>query len=75
MLGVEWDPKLFMHDAVETLVRETRWKVLRLLTARRYFTVGQLVTLYKSHVLGFVEYRTSALYHASASALAPLDRL
>ena len=75
MLGVEWDPKLLMHDAVSNLVRETRWKVLRLLTSRRYFTVTQLVTLYKSHVLGFVEYRTPALYHASLSVLAPLDRL
>ena len=31
--------------------------------------------LYKSHVLGFVEYRTPAVYHASPSVLLPLDRL
>ena len=75
MLGVQWDPKLLMHDAVEILVRETKWKVLQLLRSRRYFTVKELLVLYKSHVLGFVEYRTPALYHASASVLAPLDKL
>ena len=35
----------------------------------------QLVLLYKSHVLGFVEYRTAAVYHASPSVLAPLNKL
>ena len=35
----------------------------------------QLPKLYKSHVLGFVGCRTSALYHASAAVLAPLDKL
>ena len=43
VLGVEWDPKLLMHDAAETLVQETRWKVVQLLRSRRYFTVGQLL--------------------------------
>ena len=75
LLGVEWDTKLLMHDAAETLVREARWKVLQLLRARRYFSVKQLLTLYKSHVLGYVEYRTPALYHASTSVLQPLDKL
>ena len=49
--------------------------MLQLLRARRYFNLKQLLTLYKSHVLGLVEYRTPALYHASASVLAPLDKL
>ena len=74
VLGVEWDPKLLMHDAAETLVREAKWKVLQLLRARRYFSVAQLLKLYKSHVPGFVEYRTPALYHASDSVLTPLDQ-
>ena len=48
---------------------------MQLVRSRQYFTVGQLLVLYKSHVLGYVKYRTSALYHASASVLAPLDKL
>ena len=74
-LGVEFDPKLLMADATAALVSECHWKLTQLLRGRRYFTVRELVQLYKSHLLSFVEYRTPALYHASTSTLAPLDKL
>ena len=32
-----------------------------------------MIGQYKAHVLAFVEYRTPAIYHASTTALAPLD--
>ena len=35
----------------------------------------ELVTLYKSQLLSFIEYRTPAIYHACASALMELDRI
>ena len=39
----------------------------------RFFNGQQLVNLYKAQLLGYIEYRTPAIYHASDSLLAPLD--
>ena len=75
VLGVDWDPKVLMRDELETLVGKTKWKVVQLLRARRFFTGAQFVKLYTSDVLGFVEYRTAAVYHACPSALTSLDNL
>ena len=75
ILGVKFDPKLVMQDAVTDLVTDCRWKLQQLLRGRRYFSVPETVQLYKAHLLSFLEYRTPALYHASPTALAPLDQL
>eukprot|EP00969_Alexandrium_andersonii_P281872 12460635-Alexandrium_andersonii.AAC.1 len=49
-----------MHEAVRTCVTECGWRIRALLRARRYHTNAELVQLYKSHVLAYVEYRTAA---------------
>ena len=36
---------------------------------------ADLISLYKSHLLGFLEYRTPAIYHATRGVLSRLDRL
>ena len=38
----------------------------------RFFTDSELVNLYKSQLLSYLEYRTAAIYHACDSILAPL---
>jgi len=75
VLGVVFDPRLVMEDAVTSLVRECRWKLAQLLRGQAYFEVEKMVRLYKAHFLSFIEYRTAALYHASCSVLLPLDRM
>ena len=42
--------------------------------SRQHHENAKLVCMYKAHVLSFVEYRTSAIYHASQTNLASLDR-
>ena len=74
-LGVEFDTKLVMVDAVTSLVKECRWKLQQLLRGRSYFDQRELVQLYKAHLLSFLEYRTPGVYHASSSVLEPLDNL
>ena len=37
--------------------------------------MGELIDLYKAHVLSFIEYRTSAIYHASSSVLGSIDKI
>ena len=70
LLGLSFDTGLKMDEAVSTLANETNWKLRNLLRTRRYFDTKMLVLLFKSRTLGYVEYRTPAIYHASATSLA-----
>ena len=73
ILGVLFDVKLIMSEAVEKSVADAYWRVYSLVRTRRFHNDAELVGLFKAHVLSFIEYRTSAVYHASSSVLAPLD--
>ena len=75
LLGVTFDTELRMEDAVASIVNEVRWKVRTLLRCARFHTDRELVNLYKSRVLSFLEYRTPAVYHATCTVLGPLDRV
>ena len=75
MLGIVFDPKLLMDYAIHDLVSSCRWKRNMLLRCGQFFNGLQLVDLYKSQLLGFIEYRTPAIYHACCSLLAPLDEI
>ena len=46
-----------------------------MLRSRRFFSVSHLVTLYKSHVLSYLEGSTGALYHAAPSHLGLVDHV
>ncbi len=73
LLGVLFDDGLSMSTAVGQLVAEAGWKLRALLRTRRFYTDADLVVLYKSHLLSFLEYRTPAIYHATRDVLARLD--
>ena len=75
VLGVLFDTKLQMGCAVRECVHEVGWKLRTLLRTRRYHSVIELVLLYKSHILSYVEYRTPGIYHAATSILEPIDRI
>ena len=42
---------------------------------RKFYSKSELLLLYKSHVLSFLEYRTAAIYHAKREFLWRLDRV
>ena len=73
LLGVSFDTRLKMDDAVAHLANETHAKLRTLLRTQRFFDTKSLVFLFKSRILGYIEYRTAAIYHASAIALVQLD--
>ena len=75
LLGVSFDCRMDMEGAVHTLVGKTRWKIHMLLRSKRALSTESLITQYKQQVLSFIEYRTSAIYHATTTALHHLDRL
>ena len=63
-----------MRDAVYEIVSEASWKVASIFRSARLFTGGELVTLYKSQLLSYLEYRTQAIYNACDTVLGPLDK-
>ena len=72
-LGCRVDSRLQMQLLLEDLVLSSRWKVASLLRVRCYHSLAEMVNLYKAQLLGFIEYRTAAIYHAGACHLEALD--
>ena len=75
LLGIHFDCKLLMHKCVSECVTSCGWKLESILRPRRFFSTGELVQLFKSHILSFIEYRTPGVYHASPSVLLPIDKM
>ena len=75
LLGVVFDCRLDMQSAIASLVGRVKWKLVMLLRSRRSFSTPDLVLQYKQQVLTYIEYRSSAIYHATSTALRRLDRL
>ena len=73
LLGVTFDCKLIMSDTVEKFAKTCQWKLKAILRTSRFNSGAALINLYKSQILSFIEYRTSAIYHACSSALSLLD--
>ena len=64
-----------MTLAVQECVNEASWRLRTLLRTQRYHTDAELLLLFKSHILSYLEYRTPAVFHACTSVLHPLDRV
>ena len=75
ILGVNFHTKLLIGDAINKCVRQCTWKLQSILRAKRYYTIVEQISLYKAHILSYIEYRTPAIAHASATTLAPLDAI
>ena len=70
--GICFDCKLWMDLALRD-VSQASWKLTTILWTRRLHGVSQLVQVYKSKVLSFVEYRKPSVYHAAKTILTGID--
>ena len=75
LLGLHFDESLRMVAAISDIAREAGWRLQSILRPRRFFSRRQLMNLYKSQVLSFVESGTPGYYHAAPSVIASLDRV
>jgi hypothetical protein len=75
LLGVTFDCRLNMDVAVRGLAGKVKWKILMLLRSRKSFSTEDLIVQYKQQVLSFIEYRSSAIYHATTTVLNQVDVL
>ena len=73
LLGIIFDSALSMENELRNLVRNVRWKNQSVLRCKKFFSTHDLVNLYKSQVLSYIEYRTPGIYHACNTHLDRLD--
>ena len=50
-------------------------EVKTILRAKRYYTLKEVMSLYKCHVLSYLEFSTPAIYHTSTSTLGQVERV
>lgn len=75
LLGVSFDCRLLLDVAVGTLVGKMRWKTTMLHRSRHSFCKAYLIIHYNHQVLSSIDYRTSAIYHATTHLLRRLDKV
>jgi hypothetical protein len=75
ILGVLFNCRMSMKEAVKEITSEATRRVNVILRARRFLSTAQLVGMYKCQVLSFIEYRTSALFHCDSWTLSSLDHV
>ena len=73
LLGIEFDNRLVMSIAVHTCAKKAAWKTKSLLRARRFYNTVDMLILFKSNVLSYIEYKTAGVYFASTIVWRELD--
>ena len=74
-LGITFDANLSMANDIAELVKRCRPKIRAIIRARRYYSMHQILNLFKTHIWGMLEYHTSAIYHACDTHIDKIDRL
>ena len=74
-LGCMIDVQLTMVSAIDHIVNIARPKIKAMLRTRGTYNACDMIQQYKTHVWSLTEYHSGAIFHASATALAKLDRL
>ena len=74
LLGVPFDYALSMRDAVGEIVSEAAWKIASVLRSACFFTDDELVNLYRTKLISYLEYRTATICHVCGIVLVPLDK-
>jgi len=64
-----------MEEAINAILLTARPKMRALLRTRGHYSVTDMFLQFKTHVLGLLESNIGGIYHATDTALAPLDRL
>lgn len=72
---MNFDNHLKMHHAESDLVNGAGWRLRALLRAARFFTTRQMIILYKSQILSFIEAGSICFFHAPKTTMDPLERI
>jgi len=73
LLGLLVDVKLIMQQAIEKILSQIRPKIKAILRTKPYYSVGELINQFKTHVWGLMEIHNAGIFHASDYLLQKLD--
>ena len=72
-LGVVLESNLCMDTMCVQLVTACKWKVDCIHRCKAFHTVQEQLQIFKAMIWSFLEYRTAAIYHCSATLLDEID--
>ena len=75
LLGILYDTRLFMNEAVGAIVKSVGWKLITLFRVRSQYSITQYLNLYKTQIWSSVEWATPAILHATRTLLDNVDRI
>ena len=73
LLGPILNEKRLMHDCIHKLYRKAKPKARALLRCRRFYSVADMLFLFKTHVRSQFEWCYGAIFHAATSRLERFD--
>ena len=62
-----------MHTAVRAVAIQAGWRVKAILRGKCFFSIKELVRLFKAQVLSYIESGIFAFIHAPPSTMQPID--
>ena len=75
LLGLVFDCKLRMDEAVGAIIQSARPKCKALLRTRAFYNTVDMILQFKTHILGILDSNIGGIYHATTTVLDPLDRI
>jgi len=75
MLGLMIDLDLRMHSAIDQLLSKIRPKSTAILRTRAYYSIGELINQYKTHIWCLVELHCGGYFHAASTLLEKVDQV
>ena len=67
------DIGLRMHPCIDQLLAKIRPKITAILRARGFYSIPDLVSQFKSHIWGLIEFNIGGYFHAASSLLEKID--
>ena len=75
ILGLVFDCKLHMEAAIAAILAKARPKCRALMRTKPFYNTADMILQFKTHISGILESNIGGIYHATATVLAPLDRV
>ena len=75
LLGCTFDVKLNMQSNIDKLITTMRPKIKALLRTKGIYDTQSMLQQYKTHIWGYAEYHSGAVFHACNTVLSKLDHL
>ena len=75
ILGLNFDCRLTISDAITNVVVEMWWRIKAIMQARRFHSTATMVHMYKVKVLSYAKYNSATIDNDCDTAMSLLNKL